>query len=272
MKRIIVLTTAVCSLNLVYALSGNSMDNGMGGSLSNVGSRNDSASCDSTCMAQAQQQSHESNLQQRIIPCVSGFTGTRLQTRIKLANGTWGPWTDKNIDNCNCVPTSKTQTSLCEAPLKGTFIEKSNWTCTTPKSGVWSDWFLETNGCYTPCAPLPPETRTVACPAGYKGTQQVQQRTSSCSADEKQAPVWSSWTNVSSDCVKEPTPEPVHPCASSSNWYFYNVVRDTSSGVDSLGPWTRTCNTDVYACTYTTASGLKMTETSYRSPSCQVSR
>lgn len=197
----------------------------------NIGTRNDSASCDSTCMAQSQQSSQESNLQQRIIPCVSGFSGTRLQTRVKLANGTWGPWTDKNIDNCNCSPTSKTETVVCQTPLKGTYIQRSNWTCTTPKSGIWGDWFTETNNCYTPCAAPAPETRTVSCPTNYSGTE-TQTRTASCPADDRQAPVWSNWTTVSSNCTYNP------PSSGGGGGCPYKTVTDaaTAAAIKSAYP------------------------------------
>ena len=193
-KRAIILSTSVCSINLVYALGS-----------TNVGTRNDSASCDSTCMAEVQVNSQESKIQQRMIACISGFTGTKLQTRVKLSNGSWGPWTDKDIDNCKCEPTSKTQTKVCDSPFKGTYIEKSSWTCTTPKSGVWSDWFLDTNNCYTPCAPLPAQVQTIDCPSGYGGTQE-QRRVSSCSNGETKPPVWGNWETVSSNCQANPTP------------------------------------------------------------------
>lgn len=189
---------------------------------SNAGSRNDSASCDSTCMAQVQQQSYESNLQQRIIPCVSGFTGTRLQTRVKLADGSWSPWADKNIDNCNCSPTFQDRTGVCPAGQKGILTERSNWTCTGPKSGVWSEWSTHTNNCYTPCVAQAPQTRTVAC--GSYGSlwrgNKTQTRTSSCSSDDKLPPSWSDWTTISSNCYiayPDPDPTPTDPSGGGNN-------------------------------------------------------
>lgn len=188
------------SLALISALSSISYAQNS----TNIGNRNDSASCDSTCMAQAQQKAHESNLQQRIVPCISGFSGTRLQTRVKLADGSWSPWTDKDIDSCVCTPTFQDRTGVCPAGQKGSVVERSNWTCTGPKSGVWSEWSTHTNNCYTPCVAAAPETRTIACPSNYTGTQ-TQTRTSSCSSDDKLPPSWSSWTTVSSNCTYNPS-------------------------------------------------------------------
>ena len=159
-------------------------------------------------MTNAVQSAQTSKLQQRVIACVSGFTGTRLQTRVKKQDGSWSDWTDKNIDNCTCAPTSKTQTAMCEEPLKGTKTEKSNWTCSGPKTGSWGNWTTESNNCYTPCQPLPDQTQTVSCSSGYSGTM-TQTRSSSCSSDDSKPPTWSSWTTTSSNCVAAPvcTPE-----------------------------------------------------------------
>lgn len=221
MLKKISLLSLICLSSFSYAQTNSS----------NAGSRNDSASCDSTCMAQAQQNSQESNLQQRIIPCISGFTGTRLQTRVKLANGTWGPWTDKDIDNCNCSPTFQDRAGVCPAGQKGSVVERSNWTCTGPKSGVWSEWSTYTNNCYTPCVALPPERQTAACPSGYSGTQE-QERTSSCSNGESKPPVWSAWQTVSSNCQQDYTPStPSDSCISTEiQTYDYSYWLYTSNG------------------------------------------
>ena len=112
---------------------------------------------------------------------------------------------DNYKDNCTCAPTSKTQSVVCEEPLKGTKTEKSNWTCTTPKSGVWSNWTTESSNCYTPCKPLAAETQTLSCDPGYSGSI-TQTRTSSCSGDDSKPPTWSSWNTVSSNCVEDLAP------------------------------------------------------------------
>ena len=164
MKNIIKISLTISSILLSF--------NGYTQEVKQTG--NGTASCDSTCMTNAVQSSEMSGLQQRVIACVSGFTGTRLQTRVKNQDGTWSEWTDKNIDSCTCAPTSKTQSVVCEEPLKGTKTEKSNWTCTTPKSGIWSNWMTESNNCYTPCQALPSETQTVSCSAGYNSNKNIE--------------------------------------------------------------------------------------------------
>lgn len=195
----------------------------------NIGTRNDNASCDSTCMAQANQISHESNIQQRIVPCLSGFTGTRFQTRVKLADGSWGTWTDKDIDNCVCTPTYQDRTGVCPTGQKGSLIERSNWTCTGPKSGSWGSWATQTNNCYTPCATLPDETRQVSCATNYTGSI-TQKRTSSCSSDDRQAPTWSNWTTVSTNCTYNP-PKPACEPVFTGTWGDPEVCRWVSSTV-----------------------------------------
>ncbi len=159
---------------------------------------------------------------------------------------------DNYKDNCTCAPTSKTQSVVCEEPLKGTKTEKSNWTCTTPKSGVWSNWMTESNNCYTPCQALPSETQTVSCSAGYSGTM-TQTRTSSCSGDDSKPPTWSSWNTVSSNCVAKPvcTPEftgtfgPSQTChdvaidVPDPNGIYYGMNGSTYSKV-----WKRSCQPD----------------------------
>ena len=129
--------TSLCYLNIGYSEESNK--------------RNLKADCDSTCMINAGQASTNSNFQQRVVACIPGFSGTKLQTRVRSADNQWSEWKDKDVDNCTCSPTSKTQMSICEEPLKGNIIEKSNWTCTNAKSGVWSEWTADKSGCYTPC-------------------------------------------------------------------------------------------------------------------------
>ena len=218
MKKLTIITMRILCLtniNFVYAANDKST------------AGNGTASCDSTCMTNAVQASQTSNLQQRVIACVSGFTGTRLQTRVKNQDGSWSDWTDKNIDNCTCAPTSKTQTSVCEEPLKGTKTDRSTWTCTGPKSGVWSNWTPESNNCYTPCQPLPDQTQTVSCSSGYKGTM-TQTRSSSC-VSESGSPTWSSWTTTSNNCIQdEPAPvyEPEYCTAYASESYQTGTALD----------------------------------------------
>ena len=195
---------------------------------------NNTASCDSTCMVNAGSVSEMSGLQQRVIACVSGFSGTKLQTRTKSAVGGWSEWIDKNIDNCNCVPTTKYQASTCDEPLKGTKEEKSDWTCTSPKSGVWSDWKASSNGCYTPCQALPDEKQTVSCGSGYTGTM-TQTRTSSCSGDDSKPPIWSEWNTISSNCVKVPVCVRTEEVIDKT--YRHNQDCDGASGEVFFGYW-----------------------------------
>ena len=241
MKKLTIITMSILCLlnnNIVFAQNDKST------------AGNGTASCDSTCMTNAVQSAQTSNLQQRVIACVSGFSGTRLQTRVKNQDGSWSEWTDKNVDNCTCAPTSKTQTTVCEEPLKGTKTEKSNWTCSGPKTGSWGNWTTESNNCYTPCQPLPDQTQTVSCSSGYTGTM-TQTRSSSC-VSESGSPTWSSWTTTSSNCVAAPVCTPQFTGTFGPDQYCYDVAVDVpdpmgiyygygSNGISYSKIWKKVC-------------------------------
>lgn len=176
-------------------------------------------------MALGSDVSTDSNLQQQLVSCDAGFTGKKLQQRIKDQDGNWSNWIEiKNT--CTCAPTSKTQVVSCTAPLKGTKTEKSNWVCSDSKTGSWSAWSTTSSSCYTPCTPLPTETRYAACPADYVGSR-TEQRTSSCSADDTKPPTWSGWGTTSFNCTYSPPPPPVY--GPSCPYYGVTVSSEASA-------------------------------------------
>ncbi len=166
--------------------------------------RNTTGSCDSTCDAMgavAPPTSIVSSLQTRIQACAAGYTGQRTQTRTQNADGTFSPWVDASTSQCTCSPTHQDTTQTCTSPLSGTFVQRTNWTCSA-NVGSWGTPFTQTSNCFTPCAVPATQYTSGACPAGYVGAYYYQ-NPGVCpgGAGSNSTPYYSGWTMYSNQCA-----------------------------------------------------------------------
>jgi hypothetical protein len=99
----------------------------------------------------------------------------------------------------HCVPEpEQTQTLVCPTGYTGQITQKRTSSCTFNSMPVWSAWTQTSSTCsaISTCVSKT-ETRTVKCPAFYKGNV-TQTRTLICNADGTST--WSTWTTTSSTC------------------------------------------------------------------------
>ncbi len=165
---------------------------------------NATGSCDSTCDAMggvAPPTSIVSSLQTRVQACATGYTGQRSQTRTQNADGTFSPWVDASTSQCICAPTHQDTTQTCASPLGGTFVQRTNWTCSA-NVGSWGTPFTQTSSCFTPCAVPATQYTSGACPAGYLGAYYYQ-NVGVCpgGAGSNSSPSYSGWTMYSNQCA-----------------------------------------------------------------------
>lgn len=123
--------------------------------------------------------------------------------------------------------------------------------------------------------PNPPiittETRSGSCPAGYIGsTTETRMRIYYPSTGVTN---YTPWVEISRNCtLPPPPPPPPHPCSFESNWSYRGPDTNTWSGWDSSGPFTTTCTSQVYGCSYYAGNGVTITEMSFRDQVCSVTR
>lgn len=198
MKNYLILSSLLLCLN-AFAVS----------SVEEIKERNRTQSCDSTCSVLGAGGSTTSKTMQRVTSCPSGFTGSQVEAAVLDADGKpTGAWKVIDKSACTCSATYENINGTCPAGQKGELVNRRDWTCSDSKTGSWGSPYNVKNTCYTPCSPLPAETRTQACPSGYTGSGRIQTRTSTCQSDDKLAPVWSAWTTTQDNCTYVPPPPP----------------------------------------------------------------
>lgn len=235
--------------------------------------KNNNASCDSTCSVGPTQVESMSRSRQRVVTCGVGFSGSKVESIQLDAQGKMiGSWAVIDNSRCECTATYENISGQCPVGQKGEYTNRRNWQCSSSKSGSWLAPYNIKNTCYVPCAPLAPETRT-GCPSGQLGSK-LERRTSSCQIDDRLPPVWSGWSVVSNSCYTPPPPPPPPPppCSYASEFSFSHMDYTTTSGVDNLGPWTRSCSARVMTCTYSAGGGVSFTQVNYEDQNCQVIR